>query len=319
MQTKNVNQVCFMAEFNAKWASEVDKLADGIRMRVFRFTVEQKGGYLSQACSSGQIFAALYHGLMKLPDMEAPLMPDPWRGVPNAERPAVTGIKFNSNGISGYDRFIMSPAQYALVLYAALIETGRMDEEGMRVYNKDGGSVEMIGAEHSPGMEVTTGSLGQGISQASGVAMALRLKREQGRVFVFLSDGECESGEFWEAVQAASFHKQDNLVMIFDRNGCQCDGVMDRVSNIEPFDDRLRAFGCECVRISGHDPLALAKSLETPHRDKPLAIVCDTDPCYGLEFMRERWPKFHYARFTSQEQWEDYKRRYEEMARERGL
>ena len=75
-------------------------------------------------------------------------------------------------------------------------------------------------------MEATTGSLGQGISHASGIAMALRLKRQTGRVVVFLSDGECESGEFWEAVQAAAFHRQDNLLLLIDRNGCQCDGAM---------------------------------------------------------------------------------------------
>ena len=82
-------------------------------------------------------------------------MPDPWQGAPGPDNPIHTGIKFNSDGKEGCDRFIMSPAQYALVVYAALIETGRMDEAGMDAYNKDGGSVEMIGAEHSPGMEVS--------------------------------------------------------------------------------------------------------------------------------------------------------------------
>jgi len=305
-----------MGKFDQQWGTEVDQIARGIRMRVFQHTVEQRGGYLSQACSAGQIFGALYHGLMKLPPVEPPLMPDPWGGVPGPGHPARTGIKFNSNGLPGYDRFVMSPAQYALVLYAALIETGRMDEAGMRAYNQDGSSVEMIGAEHSPGMEVTTGSLGQGISQASGIAIGLRLKGETGRVFVFLSDGECQSGEFWEALQAASFHRQDNLILVVDRNGCQCDGVMGPVMNIEPFDDRFRAFGCVCVRISGHDPLALAAALETPHKDKPLAVVCDTDPCYQMEFLRERYPKFHYARFTRPGQWEEYRDRYEAMAKE---
>lgn len=307
-----------MRKFDRLWAGEVDRIAQGVRLRVFQHTVEQRGGYLSQACSSGQILGALYHGLMHLPPVDAPLLPDPWSGVPGPEHPARTGIKFNSNGLPGYDRFVLSPAQYALVLYAVLIETGRMDEHGMKDYNQDGSSVEMIGAEHSPGMEVTTGSLGQGISQASGIAMALGLKGETGRVFVFLSDGECQSGEFWEALQAASFHKQDNLILIVDRNGCQCDGVMDPVMNIEPFDDRFRAFGCACVRITGHDPLALAAALETPHEGKPLAVVCDTDPCYQMEFLRERRPKFHYIRFTQTGQWEDYRDRYEAMAKEAG-
>lgn len=305
-----------MSKFDQLWAGEVDRTARGVRLRVFQHTVEQRGGYLSQACSAGQILAALYQGLMNLPPVDTPLLPDPWRGVPGPGHPARTGIKFNSNGLPGYDRFVLSPAQYALVLYAVLVETGRMDEAGMRDYNRDGSSVEMIGAEHSPGMEVTTGSLGQGVSQASGIAMALRLKEETGRVFVFLSDGECQSGEFWEALQAASFHKQENLILVVDRNGCQCDGVMGPVMNIEPFDDRFRAFGCACVRISGHDPLALAQALEAPHPDRPLAVVCDTDPCYQMEFLRERYPKFHYVRFTQPGQWEDYRDRYEAMAKE---
>ncbi len=305
-----------MSGFDRPWAAEVDAIAKGIRLRVLRHTVEQRGGYLSQACSSGQIFAALYHGLMRLPAVETPLLPDPWEGVPGPGHPARTGAKFNAGGLPGYDRFVMSPAQYALVLYAALIETGRMDEAGMDAYNRDGSSVEMIGAEHSPGMEVTTGSLGQGISQASGIAMGLRLKGDAGRVFVFLSDGECQSGEFWEAVQAASFHRQDNLILVIDRNGCQCDGVMGPVMNIEPFDKRFRAFGCACVRIGGHDPLALAAALETPHEGRPLVVVCDTDPCYQMEFLRARYPKFHYVRFTQPGQWEEYRDRYEAMAKE---
>jgi len=308
-----------LPNYNQKWAEEVKNIAFGIRKRVFEHTISQKGGYLSQACSSGEIFAALYHGIMNLPEIERPILPEPFAGVPGPGNPAHTGIKFNSNGLPGYDRFIMSPAQYALVLYAALIETGRMDEAGMKAYNMDGSSVEMIGAEHSPGMEVTTGSLGQGISQASGIAMALKLKKQTGRVIVFLSDGECQSGEFWEALQAMSYHKQDNMLLIVDRNGCQCDGIMDNVMNIEPFDDRFRAFGCECRRIPGHDPLKLAEAVSLPHPDKPLAVICDTNPCHELEFLRERWPKFHYVRFTDDAQWKNYKARYEQLVKEREL
>lgn len=305
-----------MCTFDQAWAEKVDRAAEKIRLMVFQHTIEQRGGYLTQACSAGQILAALYQGLMHLPEMETPRLPEGWHGVPGPGRPAQTGIGFNSGGLPGYDRFVLSPAQYALVLYVVLIETGRMDKAGMQAYNADGSSVEMIGAEHSPGMEVTTGSLGQGISQASGIAMGLRLKGDTGRVFVFLSDGECQSGEFWEALQAASFHKQDNLILVVDRNGCQCDGVMEPVMNIEPFDERFRSFGCACVRIPGHEPLKLAQALATPHEGKPLAVICDTDPCYKLEFLRERYPKFHYIRFTEPGQWEDYRDRYEQMAKE---
>ena len=306
-----------MPAYDKQWENEVLQIADGIRMRVFQHTVTQRGGYLSQACSSAEIFAALYHGLMRLPRLKEPIAAPPWTGVPGPGHPARTGAIFNSDGRPGYDRFVMSPAQYALVLYAALIETGRMTAESMADYNRDGASVEMIGAEHSPGMEVTTGSLGQGISQASGIAAALKRKGIKGRVFCFLSDGECESGEFWEALQAASFHQLSNLIMVVDRNGCQCDGLMGPVMNIEPFDDRFRSFGCACVRIRGHEPRLLAKALQTRHPGKPLAVIMDTVPWHGLPFLQERSPKFHYVRFTKEEDYEDYCRRYEAMAKER--
>ena len=86
--------------------------------------------------------------------------------------------------------------------------------------------------------------------------------------------------------------------------------------DIEPFDGRFRAFGCECVRIPGHDPLALAKALDTPHPGRPLAVVCDTDPCYQMGFLKARYPKFHYVRFIQPGQWEDYRDRCEAMAKE---
>jgi transketolase len=211
------------------WKVRINSIAGGIRRRVLSHTIVHNGGYLSQACSSAEIFAVLYHRVLKLKKLDRPLSVGSFEGTPGPEHPAVTGANFNGDGEMECDNFILSPAQYALVLYATLIETGRMDEKCMETYNVDGSKLEMIGAEHSPGMELTTGSLGQGISQAAGIAMTRKIKKETGRVVLFMSDGECQSGEFWEAVQAACYHRLGNMLIYVDVNGYQCDGKMSSV------------------------------------------------------------------------------------------
>ena len=155
------------------WQDEAGRVARGIRRRVLEHILRNNGGYMSQACSSAETLAALYVRIMNLGPSQAPMVPAPFPGVPGAGNNSYfTGAAYNGARRADLDRFFLSPAHYALVLYAALIETGRMAEEGLAQFNQDGASVEMIGAEHSPGMEVMTGSLGQGLSQALGVAGA---------------------------------------------------------------------------------------------------------------------------------------------------
>lgn len=295
------------------WKDEIYKIAQDIRLRVFEHTIKNKGGYLSQACSSAEIFATLYKKVLNIGEAKEPIKPDRFKGVPGKTKNYQTGAIYNGPKSSEFDRFILSPSQYSLVLYAALIAVGRMHEEGLSEFNKDGSIVEMIGAEHSPGMELMTGSLGQGISQAAGIAMARKLKGEKGRVVLFLSDGECQSGQFWEALQAMSYHKLDNMLAYVDVNGYQCDGKMTSVMNIEPFDKRLESFGARVFRIDGHnvDALAALGTLEPDGR--PIFILCDTDPCRGIEILEKRKPKLHYVRFASEKEYEEYKAEFERM------
>ncbi|HQO40318.1 MAG TPA: 1-deoxy-D-xylulose-5-phosphate synthase N-terminal domain-containing protein, partial [Spirochaetota bacterium] len=236
------------------WKTHIEKMAGGIRSRVLEHTISNDGGYLSQACSSAEILASLYGRILELGPVAAPVVPEKFPGVPGpANSSYKNGSYFNGEKSPGYDRFILSPSQYSLVLYAALIEAGRMDERGLEQFNRDGSIVEMIGAEHSPGMEIMSGSLGQGISQGFGIAMARKLKGEKGRVVLFMSDGEFQIGQTWEALQAAAFHKLNNILIYVDVNGYQCDGRMTEVMNIEPLDKRLEAFGIRTYRINGHD------------------------------------------------------------------
>lgn len=297
----------------ASWQDEVKRVAAGIRRRVLEHTIRHNGGYLSQACSSAEILATLYVKVMNLGAIDVPLVPRPFPGVPGPGNPDYfTGASYNGPG-PDRDRFFLSPAQYALVLYATLIETGRMAEEGLLQFNKDGSTVEMIGAEHSPGMETMTGSLGQGISQAAGIAMARKRKGETGRVFIFMSDGEFQIGQTWEALQALSFHMLDNVVIYVDVNGFQCDGKMCNVMDIEPLDKRLSAFGARVFRVNGHDIGSLADFGNLAPDGRPVVVLCDTDAARGIDVLKSRAPKMHYVRFSSDEEKNSYIAAYADM------
>lgn len=285
------------------WQDEVRRVALGIRRRVFEHTLTHNGGYLSQACSSADLLATLYVKALHLGPSVAPPVPPPFAGPPSAANPdAFTGAGYHGAFTPEYDRFFVSPAHYALVIYAALVETGRMDPEGLAMFNRDGSSVEMIGAEHSPGMEVTTGSLAQGLSMASGVAMARRRRGDSGRVWVFISDGELQEGQTWEAFAVMAHYNLNNVAVIVDVNGQQCDGPIDRVLKLGDPAARLRAFGAHVVDLDGHDIDALAGAAALRPAEGPLVVLARTNASQGMDYLERRRPKLHYVRFQSEEE-----------------
>lgn len=285
---------------SAPWQDQARAVAVRVRRRVFEHTLSHDGGYLSQACSAAEILATLYTGVMRLGSAEAPAVPPPFTGVPGSGPDACrSGAGYNGPRAPHLDRFIMSPVHYALVLYAVLVETGRMAPEGLAQFNADGSTVEMIGAEHSPGHEVTAGSLGQGLSQAAGIALARRLKGDSGRTWVFMSDGEFQSGQTWETLHALAHHRLDGIGVYVDVNGQQCDGRMSDVMTIEPLGEKLAAFGALVARVDGHDIGALAAPAALPRDGRPLFVLADTSPTQGIPILRERLPKLHYVRFAN--------------------
>jgi transketolase len=294
-------------------SERVRAVADAVRRRVLRHTIEQNGGYLSQACSSAETLATLYLRVMRLGPSQAPPVPRPFAGVPGAANPhAFTGADYNGPKGADLDRFIFSPVHYALVLYSVLIEVGRLAPEALDQFNRDGSTVELIGAEHSPGHEVTAGSLAQAVSQAGGIALARKLRGETGWTWVFMSDGEFQEGQTWEAFAALTHHRIGRLGVYVDANAQQCDGAMESVMTVEPLAARLRAFGAEVHEVDGHDSDALAAAAEAARavadRDRPLAVIARTDPCRGLEMLRARTPKLHYVRFKGAEEIAAYTR-----------
>ncbi len=302
-----------MADQMPDQMASAERIARGIRLRVFEHVLANDGGYLSQALSSAEIFALLYGSVLDLGPVVGSKVPGPFAGVPGPDNPDyTTGGRFNGAPAPERDRFIFSPAHYALVLYAALIEVGRLDEAALEEFNQDGATLEMIGAEHSPGVETTTGSLAQAYSQAAGIALARKLRDEPGATWVMMSDGEFEEGQTWEALSFASHHGLDRLKAVVDANGQQCDGVISDVANIEPLAERIRAFGCEALEVDGHDVSALHATM-TKDVDRPLVVIARTNPTQGVPLYAERAPLLHTLRFTSPEDKQRYQDAYEQM------
>jgi transketolase len=220
------------------------RLATQIRLNATRMVAIQGFGYLGQALSSAEIFAVLLGG-----------------GV----------MRF------GHDRLVVSPGHYVIGLYAAAAETGRIDASKLAFYGKDGAELEAIGSERTPLVDLVCGSLGQGLSGAIGFALAARLKSEDRRTFAFLSDGEMEEGQVWEAAMFAAHHRLDRLVVIIDANNSQVDGPVTSITTLEPLADKWRAFGWRAVEIDGHDVEALLGELRLQSGDAvPRVIIART-------------------------------------------
>jgi len=283
---------------------EISRAAMNVRKRVLRIVLDGGGGYLGQTCSSAEIFMTLYLRLLNIGDSlgspDAIIFP----GAPgrNNKGPAKGGLYYGPCN-SEYDRFFISTPQYATAVYSALVECGRLGADALKFINVDGYNMELIAADHSPGFDNMAGSLSQTISLAAGTAHARKMKGETGRVFVFITDGESQEGQTWEAIQTAVYKKLDNLIAFMDVNGQQCEGATKDILNLDAqmFLNRFKAFGAEAVLIDGHDIDALTNAVSTPHSDKPLVIVCKTDCTTGIPMLEKKRPNLHFIAFGKDE------------------
>jgi transketolase len=267
-----------------------------VRQRAARVCAANGGGYFVQVCSSAEILTTLFGRVMDLGPSSGPLLPDDFVAVPRPGSPQIEGARYNGDR----DRFFLSPAHYALGLYATLAEFGRLSEDAFENVNADGSTLEMIGAEHSPGFEATTGSLAQALSVAVGRALARHRFGRPGRVWALISDGELQEGQTWEALQAASNFRLDNLTILLDANGLQVDGPMANVMNVEPIADKVRAFGMTTIEVDGHVPDAIVAAAAQRQPGRPTFIVCRTSPTRGVPSLANRH-QLHYIRFRDGE------------------
>lgn len=225
-------------------ATALRRLATRIRMRATEMVAIQGFGYLGQALSSAEVFAVLFAGALRY----------------------------------GHDRFVLSPGHYVISLFAVAAETGLLDPAELAAYGKDGVELEAIGSERTPFADLVCGSLGQGLSGAIGFALAAKFAGEDRGIFAFLSDGEMEEGQVWEAAMFAAHRRLDNLVVVIDANNSQVDGPVTFVTTIEPLADKWRAFGWRVAEVDGHDVEALSRAFASRHDgDGPLVVIARTE------------------------------------------
>ncbi len=256
-----------------------DKLSDIARCawRIRRYAVRmgevQGQGYVGQALGYADVLATAYgHALNFRPDDPA------W---------------------DGRDRFLLSHGHYAIAFYAALIEAGIIPESELETYGSDDSRLPMSGmATYTPGMEISGGSLGQGLPIAVGMALGLRHRGNPAFVYNSMSDGELDEGSTWEAAMAASHHGLANLVCIVDINNQQADGPSSKVMGFEPLADKWASFGWHVQRVDGNHLPAVVRAFDTARQlpeARPRVILCDTLMGKGVPFLEAR-EKNHFIR-----------------------
>jgi transketolase len=249
-----------------------------IRRHALRMGEVQGQGYIGQALDIADVLAVAYFHAMK------------WK----PEDPKW----------EGRDRFLLSNGHYAIALYAALIEAGIVPESELETYGSDDSRLPMSGmASYTPGMEMSGGSLGQGLTIAVGHGLGLKRKHNLAFVYTLFSDGELDEGAVWEALMSASHHQLDNLIAICDVNNQQADGPSGHVMAFEPLADKCEAFGWFTQRIDGNDLAAVVTAFDNARNHpgpQPRMILCDTRMGCGVPFLEAR-EKNHFIRVEPQE------------------
>jgi transketolase len=206
----------------------------------------------------------------------------------------------------GRDRFVMSKGHTVPAQYVALAKLGVLDVEALPTLKRLGSILQgHPNACMTPGLEACTGSLGQGLSFANGIAMAARIRGLDIRVYCLLGDGELQEGQVWEAAMGSPTYKLDNLCALVDRNQLKSQGVVDEAKNLEPLADKWRAFGWHTLTVDGHDLRQVCDALDEAEtvKGRPTVIIGDTVKGKGVPFMEGQF-QFHNASI-SEVQWEE--------------
>lgn len=253
---------------DSKKIRELEEKAREIRVLIVQMLGRAGSGHPGGSLSSADILTCLYYSVMRH-DSKDPSWPD-------------------------RDRFHLSKGHCCPALYAVLAEIGYFPKEELQNLRKFGGMLQGHPDTHTPGIEVCSGSLGQGLSVALGMSLAARLDGKDYRTYCLLGDGEIQEGNVWEAAMAAAHYRSDNLCAILDYNGFQIDGRVSEVMNVEPLAEKWRGFGWHTIEIDGHNMAALYKAFDTAKKikEKPTIIIAKTIKGKGVSFM-ENVADFH--------------------------
>lgn len=244
---------------------EYKKIASRIRMDVIEEVHSAGSGHPGGSLSAADIVTALYFGEMNI-DPKNPQM-------------------------KGRDKFVLSKGHAAPVQYAALAEKGYFPKEELSTLRKLGSRLQGHPNMHKlPGIEMSTGSLGQGFAVCVGMAIANKIDNDPGRIYTLLGDGELQEGLIWEAAMASAHYKLDNLCVIVDWNGLQIDGRNDDVMTVSPVDEKFKAFGFNVLTIDGHSFEQIFEAFKQARecKGKPTAIIAKTHKGRGVSFMEDQ-------------------------------
>jgi transketolase len=245
-----------------------------IRLTILEQAKRAGVGHIGSALSVADIIAALYSGGMDISDPDAP----------------------------NRDRLVLSKGHAALALYAALHQRGWLTREELNTYCEDGSLLGVHPEHRLRGVDFSTGSLGHGLALGAGAALAARLQGSSRRVFVLLSDGECNEGSIWESAMFAAHQELSNLVVVIDMNGQQALGYTRHVLDLEPMDRRWDAFGWDARVVDGHDVGVMLQAFDDldPVTGPPHVLVARTTFGRGVSFM-ENQIRWHYFPMSDQE------------------
>jgi len=240
------------------------EFAKKIRLKTIEMVYKAKASHVGGALSMADILAVLYGEILK--------------------------YKSDNPEWKERDRFLLSKGHACTSLYAALAMSGFFELKELETYAQDG-SMFLSHASHKvPGVELSTGSLGHALPVGCGIALAAKRKKENHRIFVLLSDGELDEGSNWEAILFAPKHKLDNLTIIIDYNKIQSLGTVKEVLDLEPLNDKLKAFNWETIEINGHNHKQIFNAFSNlpKQKEKPTAIIANTVKGKGVNFMENK-------------------------------
>jgi transketolase len=241
---------------------ELEKMAKQLRRHVINMIAAAGSGHPGGSLSAADIVTALYFNVLRH---------DP-KNIQWPDR----------------DRFVLSKGHAAPILYAALAECGYFPVEELATLRKPGSRLQgHTDRTLTPGVEMSAGSLGQGLSFGIGIALAGKLDKRDYHVYVLLGDGECEEGQVWEAAMFAPHFQMDNLTAVVDQNGIQLDGRCCDIMGVEPLADKWRAFNWHTIEIDGHDMSQVLPALKEAGniKGKPTVIIAQTVKGKGVSFM----------------------------------
>ena len=249
--------------------NELKKFACETRKNIVKMVHNAKSGHPGGSLSAADIMAVLYNKSLNIPKE--------WD---------------KSADFENRDRFILSKGHASPLLYSVLAQHGMFPQEDLMGFRKFGTKLQGHPAKgYVPGVETSTGSLGQGLSIGCGMALGLKLKKNPAHVVIYTGDGELQEGSCWEAFMQAAHRKLDNLIVIIDRNRLQIDGCTENVMALDNLHDKLKAFNWNVVEIDGHDLNQVYDALmnaKNNNSDKPTAIIAHTTKGKGVSFMENQ-------------------------------